>query len=126
MTLRRIVTVLAVGALLLVLMAGAAYAVTKVCDTTCKGTNKRDTLTGTAADTTFYGKRGSDRITDIAGPDNDVVYAGRGKDTVNVMDNVQGNNKDNGDYVDCGSGYDTVFFNESRDTVVNCENQNPR
>lgn len=119
------VTVLAVGVLLVVLTAGAAYAVTKVCNTTCEGTKKRDTLTGTAADTTFYGKRGGDRITDIAGPDNDVVYAGRGNDTVNVEDNVQGNNKDNADYVDCGPGYDTVFFDPGRDTVVNCENPNP-
>ena len=123
---KRILLGLSVAALIIALSAGAAYAVTKVCSTTCEGTKKRDTLTGTAADTTFYGKHGSDSITDIAGPDNDVVYAGKGNDTVNVEDNVQGNNKDNGDYVDCGPGYDTVFFDESRDTVVNCENQNPR
>lgn len=122
---KRILLFLSVASLMVVTAAGAAYAVTKVCDTTCEGTKRGDTLTGTAADTTFYGKRGGDRITDIAGADNDVVYAGSGNDTVNVEDNVQGNNKDNADYVDCGPGYDTVFFDPGSDTVVNCENPNP-
>jgi hypothetical protein len=102
-----------------------AYAVTtRVCDTpTCEGTNGRDNLTGTQISNTIYVYRKSDTITDIVGPDQDIIYAGRGSDVINVKEGTT--NPRDADYVRCSTGNDTVYYDVGVDTVIDCELRNP-
>ena len=69
---RRTVAVLAAMTVISLLAVGMAYPATKVCDTpTCNGTDKRDT------------------IADSGGPDQDTIYAGSGRDVIDVREGKQ-------------------------------------
>jgi len=107
------------------LAGGLAYAVTTtVCDTpTCEGDDDRNNLIGTRINNTIYGYARSDTITDIAGPDKDVIYAGRGGDVINVKEG-SANSRD-ADHVRCSIGYDTVYYDRGVDAVSDCELKNP-
>jgi Ca2+-binding RTX toxin-like protein len=101
-----------------------AYAATKLCDDpVCNGTDGRDVLIGTKIDNVIYGYGAKDIIRDTAGPDQDTVYGGSGKDVIDVREG--NNNPRNADYVDCGDSKDTVYYDEGVDTVVRCELKNP-
>jgi Ca2+-binding RTX toxin-like protein len=121
---RRIAALFAAIAAMALLAGGLAYAATKVCDTpTCKGSDNRDNLTGTQISNTIYGYQRADTITDIVGPDRDVIYAGRGNDVVNVKEGTT--NPNDADHVRCSAGYDTVYYDAGTDTVIDCELENP-
>jgi hypothetical protein len=109
---KRAGSVVAVGALLLMLSAAVATAVVR------SGTSGKDVLYGTAyADRIYgyaggdeiYGGRGNDRL--LGGPGNDRIfgdigidrlYGGSGDDFISV---IGGRSED---YVDCGAGFDTI------------------
>ncbi len=116
---RRVILALTIAGMMLVLSAGVAFAVTKVCDQrVCRGTGKADVLIGTEINNTIYGRGGGDDIRDTAGgKDVDRIIAGRGNDTIDVRD---GNSRDDADYVDCGPGFDTVYA-DNNDITVRCE-----
>ena len=117
---RRTILLVTAMAAALVLAGGVAYAVTKTCETVCKGTDNRDVLIGTSADTSFYGFKKGDQITDTAKHDNDLVKAGSGNDVINVREG--GNAQNEADVVDCGEGYDTVYADANdRVNEENCE-----
>src|SRR3712207_6148259 len=107
------------------LAGGLAYAVTTtVCDTpTCEGDDDRNNLIGTSINNTIYGYGRSDTITDIAGPDKDVIFAGRGNDVINVKEGTT--NPHDADHVRCSAGYDTVYYDRGVDAVIDCELRNP-
>ena len=117
---RRIITMLTVGAVLLILSPGVAYAVTeKICSTTCKGTGDRDVLMGDEGDTHFYGFDKGDSITDTAKDDADTVKAGAGNDVINVREG--GNSPKDVDIANCGAGDDTVYADANDIVRSNCE-----
>lgn len=132
----------------LVLVASAAYAVTKRCaGGECHGTNAADTLYGSPTNDTLFGENGDDRLYGGSGSDslkggfdNDAGYGGPGMDRVKGgpgVDRLYGgdgddimrgglHNKTNdgvADYLDCGSGRDEVYFTPRVDTIRNCEMQ---
>ena len=129
---RRVIAVLAAGALLLTLTATLALAETFV------GTDGHDELMGTPRADKMYGKGGDDVVQGARG--NDLIYGGYGDDWVtgdegddNLYDRhgsdyVFGNegndyiNTQDGkrDHVNCGSGRDS-FTADSVDVVRNCE-----
>jgi Ca2+-binding RTX toxin-like protein len=122
---RRTVALLAAITVMVLLACGLAYAVTtQVCDTpTCEGDDGRNNLIGTRIDNTIYGYGRIDTITDVAGRDRDVIYAGQGNDMINVK---EGNsNTRDADHVRCSVGYDTVYYDRGVDTVIDCELRNP-
>lgn len=48
------------------------------------------------------------------------IFAGGGNDLIDARDTAGGGDPD-GDFVDCGDGIDTVFYDSPGDTVFNCE-----
>ena len=83
--------VLALTALLLVMAAGVAVAVTKTCGAKpCYGTNNRDLLyekTGNGVDDEIFGRRGGDTIdANNWDADTDILHGGRGNDVLYVND----------------------------------------
>ena len=109
---RRVVLVVAVGALLVALSAAAALATPRF------GTDAADWLYGYAEADTIYGNAGADTIYGYAGADTiygnagaDTIYTGTGADSVyggsghDFISFVGGNSPD---YIDCGPGFDTV------------------
>jgi hypothetical protein len=138
------VTVVLVAAILTVVAAAPAFAQpTGFATGRCQDFQKRiefgdgdNTYTETdQQDTCVLLRGGSDRAFDkVLDPvppdtpmflDRDTVLGGRGKDTIDVLDD------DRADYVDCGENrkrdhrvQDTVFFDPG-DVVKNCEIQNP-
>ena len=140
--------VLALGVVLLV--AGAAFAVSKVCPDNCRGTAGDDRLVGSPRANTIYAEDGNDRVLGRGGEDalkggdgRDEVYGQEGNDRVKGsagMDRVYGGpgddlvrggtpeRPDDGtrDVLDCGDGTDTVYYVEGQDVVNDdCENRNP-
>ena len=129
---RRMVMILAAGALLLTLTASIALAATRY------GTGGNDVLTGTAYADQMHGYAGDDLMYGLQG--DDLMYGGRGVDAVygrDGDDNLYGRsghdrlhgeagndyvNAADGqkDYVDCGPGRDS-FTTDSVDVVRNCE-----
>ena len=106
---RWLTILLAVGALLLVLVAGAALANTIGCQAgiECDGTQKADRMTGTNANDVISGFGG--KIQDAAKHDLDTIAGGGQNDIIDVREGNSGLN--NHDYVDCGKGnHDRVFF----------------
>lgn len=111
----------------------------------CLGTEQADAIEGTDGNDRIFGLGGADTITgdteriggsDLirggAGPDVirdrsfgdlDAVFGGKGNDSIDVRDDVNGA-AGGADVVDCGDGKDTVFFDPD-DTVKNCERKNP-
>jgi Ca2+-binding RTX toxin-like protein len=137
-----------VGALLVVAMAlllagGVVLAKSVSCTAgvTCNGSKKADTITGSVGDDTINGRGGADTIdgnfgTDTinggGGADNivdnhdtiadaDTIFGGNGDDVIDVR---EGDTNHKADFVDCGPGIDTVFF-DANDTRLNCEIFNP-
>lgn len=105
---RRTMILLVVAALVLMLSAGVALAVTKV------GTNGPDRLVGTAQNDTLKGLSGNDVL--IGKGDGDRLIGGAGNDTIYARDGER-------DVVDCGSGRDVVRADpDNEDRVLNnCE-----
>jgi len=102
----------------------------------CRGTAATDYIVGTAYPDTIKAGSGEDQIyaycaDDIiyGGDDRDVIdgsegkdrlYGGDGPDTINT--GVVGNGPDgDGDYVNCGAQWDTVYREKDIDRVVDCE-----
>ncbi len=121
---------LAVAALTLSLVAGAAFAQSISCPGggRCTGTAGNDTMRG--ADM-VKGKRAADVIE--GGDGADKVKGGSGRDTVRggtgndiVRGGTHGRTNDGvRDVLDCGSGTDLVYFVQGQDSVRNCEVVNP-
>jgi Ca2+-binding RTX toxin-like protein len=88
---------------MLVTVARAAFAdAITYNNTVCVVTKVNDTMTGTAMNNTIVGKNGGDTINYIQRPDEDTI---------------RGNNTD---FVNCGSGKDTVFI-DNKGKVTGCE-----
>ena len=68
------------AALVLVLAAGVAFAVNKMCPHNCRGTGESDRLVGSARDNTIHALDGSDRVKGSFGRNR--VYGGPGDDLV--------------------------------------------
>jgi Ca2+-binding RTX toxin-like protein len=108
---KRIAVLIAVMGLMVVVFAGAAFAVTKV------GNAGPNRLVGTAENDTLKGRAGADTL--IGKGDSDVLVGGRGNDQINARE--RGEAED--DRVDCGRGRDTVLTdNTTEDSIANnCE-----
>ncbi|MCA1717028.1 MAG: hypothetical protein LC781_09355 [Actinobacteria bacterium] len=124
---KRALSLVIVGALLLGLFAGAAAAASFVCSTVpCIGTKKDDTIgerDGSVHDE-IYARAGNDRVNAArAGDDADTVVSGPGRDVVFANDG------DTRDKIYCGSDRDTAYIDVFRDqnsvvsldTTVGCE-----
>jgi hypothetical protein len=86
-------------------------------DNTLSGGFGNDRLDGSAGADLLLGDRGFDEINANTGPDQ--IFAGAEDDTIFASDFEV-------DQIDCGDGFDTVFFDADRDFVdANCENRNP-
>jgi Ca2+-binding RTX toxin-like protein len=113
---RRIATVLAMGALLVALTASGAFAAAfkgTPANDVLQGTPAMDSLNGYAGNDTLYGKGGNDALNGglgddkiFPGPGSDRVAATPGADYVNVAGDAAK------DAVYCGTGYDTVVANQ--------------
>jgi Ca2+-binding RTX toxin-like protein len=113
--------VVALVALLTVVVAGVALAVTKTCSSApCRGTSAADVLKERIGDgkrDVIYGLRGTDRLR--AGrftDDTDELHGGRGNDRVLVLD---------GDFRDLAAGgpgnHDVCFVDDERELSRSCE-----
>jgi Ca2+-binding RTX toxin-like protein len=114
---RRFATVVALGALMLVLAAGVALAVLRVSDNgpnTLEGTpgnnDGQDTLFGLGAGDTLVGKSAADQLVGGSGPDklegndgNDTLVGGSGQDRIFT-----------------GGGFDFVFAFDGHRDYINC------
>jgi Ca2+-binding RTX toxin-like protein len=124
----KLAILLAVGALMLALTAGAAWGANLACQIgiACNGTAKSDVMTGTNQSDQIKGFGGKDRINDSSGNDIDTIAGGAKNDTIDVR---EGNSSvNNRDLVDFGKGTrDRVFFDtgDNGDKVVRCEIKNP-
>jgi Ca2+-binding RTX toxin-like protein len=108
---KRMAVLIAVMGLMVVVFAGAAFAVTRIGDA---GANR---LVGTAENDVLKGRAGADTL--IGKGDSDVLVGGRGNDQINARE--RGRPED--DRVDCGRGRDKVLTdNTTEDTIANnCE-----
>ena len=120
--------VLSFGAVLL--LAGTAFAVTRMCPDNCRGTADDDRLVA-ARRPTRSTRRRNDRVLGRGGED--ALKGGDGRDEVYGQegnDLVRGGTPDRSndgarDVLDCGDGTDTAYFVEGQDTVRECEIINP-
>lgn len=105
---KRMTMLVAVVALMMVLSAGVALAVTKI------GTNGPDKLVGTAQSDTLRGLGGNDVL--IGKGDRDRLFGGPGSDFINARDGER-------DRVNCGSGRDVVRADPGNEDIIspNCE-----
>ena len=87
----------------MLLVAGTALAVNKICPDTCGGTGGEDRLVGSPRANTIDAGDGNGRV------------LGRGGE-----DALKG-----GDVLDRGEGTDTAYFVEGQDTVIDCEITGP-
>jgi hypothetical protein len=138
---RRVAVLIATTLLGVLVLGGAALAVTKTCSANpCVGTNGPDRLKGTDAKNEIralrgpdyvagkphaddlYGNRGQDEVR--AGNGRDRVFGGRGKDslyggggndTMNARDGYK-------DTVNCGLGTDTAYVDSLDRVNQDCEN----
>jgi Ca2+-binding RTX toxin-like protein len=108
---RRVTILVAVVGLMVMVFAGAAFAMVRVGD---DGPNR---LVGTAENDTLKGRGGSDTL--IGKGDSDRIYGGRGTDHINARE--RGRAED--DLVDCGRGRDTVLTDNTTEDRIssNCE-----
>ena len=125
---RKLIILLAAGALMLTMAATAAFAANLLCQVgiACNGTQTSDLITGTTSNDQIKGFGGKDRINDNLGHDIDTIAGGAENDTIDVQEgNTSVNNRD---LVDCGKGKkDRVFYDtgSNGDRVVRCEIKNP-
>ena len=126
-------TMLLIAAMMLALLVAAGMAlaqsgVTKVCNTTCFGTNGDDHLIGTANPNTIKGLKGADIIEGNAGKDTlygnlgrDAVYGGNGVDRVNGGDDRDyANGGRSRDVIRTGSGEDVVAARDGFKVQIYC------
>jgi hypothetical protein len=137
----RALLILATTLLGVMVLSGAALAVTKTCSNNpCVGTNGPDRLIGTDAKNEIrglrgpdyiagkpraddlYGNRGKDEVRAGNGRDRvfggrgqDELYGGGGNDTMNSRDDYQDN-------VNCGLGTDTAYVDRRDHVNEDCEN----
>ena len=101
----------------LLLSAGVALAATIACDGgTCSGTNRGDTMRGTAGFDKMYGRDGNDRMRGNRSAD--VMYGGEGADTISGHyggDRIYGGSGN--DILRGAIGGDRIFGGTGRDTV---------
>ena len=138
---KRVLLILATTLLGVLVLGGAALAVTKTCsDNPCVGTKGPDRLKGTDAKNEISGLRGPDYITGKQRADElhgnrgqdevranngrDRVFGGRGKDALygggnNDTMNARDGYKDN---VNCGLGTDTAYVDRLDRVNEDCEN----
>lgn len=132
------------------LVAGTAFAVNKMCPDNCRGTSGDDRLVGSSRANTIYAEDGNDRVLGRGGEDalkggdgRDSVYGQDGNDRVKGsagMDEVYGGPGDDlvragtpdrpndgvRDVLECGEGVDTAYFVEGQDIVRDdCESRIP-
>jgi Ca2+-binding RTX toxin-like protein len=98
---------------------------------TLYGGNGNDTLTGDFRGFLVFPNEGSDRL--YGGPGNDLIVGGKGSDkiegglgndTIYARYFHQVGGDGSADVIDCGPGYDRVFFHPLEgDSAVNCEAQ---
>jgi Ca2+-binding RTX toxin-like protein len=98
---RKVTLLIASVALMSLLVASAAFAVTKI------GTNGPNNLRGTQQEDVIYGLSGGDDLAGLGSEDE--LYAGRGNDEVRA---ASGN-----DYVSAGKGQDFVFGSFGNDDI---------
>jgi Ca2+-binding RTX toxin-like protein len=111
---------------------------------TVYGGRGNDVIDGAGGDDTIYGGPYGDNLSNglYGAEHSDTVYGGGGPDTINAViwdtagstdysygeegnDTIRANDG-NADIIDCGGGSaDTVFFDTDKDTVTNCEVENP-
>src|SRR5215211_1361750 len=119
----RALLIMATTLLGMLVLGGAALAVTKTCSANpCVGTNGPDRLKGTDAKNEISGLRGPDYITGKQRADElhgdrgkDELYGGGSNDTMNARDAY----KDN---VNCGLGTDTAYVDRLDRVNEDCEN----
>lgn len=149
---RRSVVLFACVFLAALLVGGTALAVTKNCSGggNCQGTSDDDRLYGSPMQDTMFGRGGSDNVYGYGsgdmlkgGPGADLMYGGgeddKGKGGSGA-DRIFGDGGDDTlrggtiekandgvrDFLNCGSGTDTVYFTPGQDSVAdNCEVRNP-
>lgn len=131
------------------LVAGTALAVNRMCPDSCRGTAGDDRLVGSSRANTIYAEDGNDRVLGRGGEDalkggdgRDEVYGQEGNDRVKGsagMGEVYGGPGDDlvrggtverpndgaRDVLDCGEGTDTAYFVEGQDALRDCEITNP-
>ena len=128
---KRTMPLIASMTLALLVLAGVALAqdgVSKVCDTTCQGTDGDDHLIGTANPNTIRGLKGADFVQGRAGgdtlygdPGGDAVYGGNGQDQVNGglgNDYVSGGSGE--DHINAGAGNDTIAAKDGFEDQIYC------
>ena len=146
---RRFIALFAPTCGFLLLVAGMALAVNKMCAGDCRGTDGRDRLVGSARTNTIHAEGGNDRVIGRGGDDGlkgggerDDLFGGEGNDRLKGgagSDEIRGGLGDDllraggserpndgaRDVLDCGDGNDTAYFVQGQDTVSNCEVLNP-
>lgn len=108
---KRLVVLFTIAALMIALSAGVALAVNLT------GGNGPDRLVGTAENDVLRGLGGNDVL--IGRGDSDRLLGGSGNDRINATDP----GRPEGDFVNCGPGFDRVMVDPSTEDVVaaNCE-----
>ena len=108
---KRMAVLIAVMGLMVMVFAGAAFAVTRVGDA---GPNR---LVGTAENDVLKGRAGADTL--VGRGDSDLLVGGRGNDQINARESGRAED----DRVDCGPGRDTVLTdNTTEDSIAgDCE-----
>jgi Ca2+-binding RTX toxin-like protein len=108
---KRMAVLIAVMGLMVMVFAGAAFAVTRVGDA---GPNR---LVGTAENDVLKGRACADTL--VGRGDSDLLVGGRGNDQINARESGRAED----DRVDCGPGRDTVLTdNTTEDSIAgDCE-----
>jgi Ca2+-binding RTX toxin-like protein len=121
---RKAAVTLMVGALVLALTAGVAFAAINCTGGPCFGTNNADTLYGTANVDNIQGLGGDDTI--YGKGSNDFLAGDQAfEQTLRGNDKVYGGEGDE-DVINCGRGtQDIVRYDVGLDTITNCEIKNP-
>jgi Ca2+-binding RTX toxin-like protein len=108
------------------LSAGAGPEATDGTNTVEWGDSIKIRLVGGSGDDTITG---DDRSNDLAGSEgSDTINGGRGNDFLSSgisWSTGYGSYDYVSDFIDCGPGTDTAYFDPMRDTAINCENLNP-
>src|SRR5215203_2233328 len=118
-------TMLLIASMMLALLVAAGVApaqdgVSKVCNTSCSGTDGDDQLSGTANPNIMKGRNGEDKLNGGGNSDfvqggikSDYIGTGSGKDVVAAKDGFR-------DQIYCGSSFDRVYVDRI-DVLHFCE-----
>lgn len=146
---RRIAVLFALTLGFLLLVAGTALAVNKMCAGNCRGTDGNDRIVGSARANTIHAEDGNDRVLGRGGDDalkgmggrdelfgqedddrlkgnggRDEIHGGLGDDLLRASTSERPNDGVR-DVLDCGEGTDTAYFVQGQDSVSDCEILNP-